>query len=473
MSLDDRQGSREWAYATFGGVEAGNRRRTRRVVAMAAAVARRPGGRVTDVFDDPAGREGAYRLLSNDAVGREALTEAMCNATAQQCASQSRVYVAIDGSSLSLRDPKAIRGLGGVGAWKDYGRGLHVMTALALDAQGVAIGVCAQSWWARTERSPKRRPSRRKLETKETRFARSTWDDAQQRLRELAPNTAAIGVMDRGFDCWPVLQTAEQGARFIVRARSSRRLADGPRGGRRYLIPTLQSEPVRGRYRVDVPAQPGRSARQATLQVQTARVSVELRVTKRKRQTIELNAVLAREVGGPRGASLSWMLLTTESVDTFGQVLDIIGAYTLRWRIEEMHRAWKRGGGNVEETQLRSRQAIEKWATLHCAVAARALRLTQLARTEPERPATEEFTQDEIDAAIVLRGKRTTLRLGDRPSLGELVRMIADLGGYTGKSSGGPPGPTVIGRGLERVKVAATVVKTLRPKKKPRKVTNG
>lgn len=440
---------------------------------MAAAVASLPAGRVTDVFDDLADREGAYRLLSNDAVRPKALTDAMCDATAQQCASHERVYVAIDGSSLSLRDPKAIRGLGGVGAWKDCGRGLHVMTALALDAQGVAIGVCAQNWWTRLERSPQRRPSRRKLADKETRFARSTWDDARQRLRELAPNTAAIGVMDRGFDCWPVLQTAQQGARFIVRARISRRLADGPRGGRRYLIPTLQSEPLRGRYRVEVPAQPGRPGRQATLQVQTARVSVELRVSKRQRQYVALNAVLAREVGGPRGTSLSWMLLTTEPIDTFEQVVDIIGAYSLRWRIEEMHRAWKRGGGNVEETQLRSRPAIEKWATLHCAVAARALRLTQLARTEPERPATEEFTQDEIDAAIVLRSKRTQLRRGDRPSLGELVRMIADIGGYTGKSSGGPPGPTVIGRGLERLKVAATVVQALRPKKKPRKVTNG
>jgi hypothetical protein len=458
---------------TFGGLEVGNRRRSRRVVQIAAAVARRPAGRVTDVFEDPAEREGAYRMLSNAAVSREALTQAMCDATASRCAAYERVFVAIDGSSLSLHDPRGIRGLGGVGAWKDYGRGLHVATALALDPQGVAIGVCAQSWWARTERSPKRRSSRRKLADKETRFARSTLDDAVRRLQDLAPDTQVISVMDRGFDCWPVLQTAEQGARFIVRAQFNRRLLDGPRGGRRYLVPTLESQPVRGRYQVQVPARPGRPARLATLRVQTARVCLELRISKRGRQYVELNVVLAREVAGPRGASLSWMLLTTEPTETFEQVVDIVRAYTLRWRIEEMHRAWKRGGGNVEQTQLRSRQAIEKWATLHCAVATRALRLAQLARAQPERPATEEFTPDEIDAAIVLRGKRTTLQPGDRPSLGELVRMIADIGGYTGKSSGGPPGPTVIGRGLERLKVAADVVEALRPRKKPRKVTNG
>jgi len=51
--------------------------------------------------------------------------------------------------------------------------------------------------------------------------------------------------------------------------------------------------------------------------------------------------------------------------------------------------------------------------------------------------------------------------------------MIADIGGYTGKSSGGPPGPTVIARGLERLGVAAQVVEALRSRKKPKKVTNG
>src|SRR5258708_21236907 len=145
----------------------------------------------------------------------------MCDATAQQCASHERVYVAIDGSSLSLRDPKAIRGLGGVGAWKDCGRGLHVMTALALDAQGVAIGVCAQNWWTRLERSPQRRPSRRKPPRQETRFARSTWADPRQRLPELAPHTAAIAVTDAGFASTPVFPTAPPGVRVIVPARIS------------------------------------------------------------------------------------------------------------------------------------------------------------------------------------------------------------------------------------------------------------
>lgn len=466
MSLDERGASRRWAYETFGDLEAGDRRRTRRVVGLAAGVAMRPAGTVTDVFDDGADREGAYRFLSNGAVSPQAVIDAMCHASASQCAAHKRVFVAVDGSSLSLPDAQGIRGLGGVGAWKDYGRGLQVVTALALQEDGTVIGVCAQHWWARTERSPKRPCNRRKLEEKETRFSRATLVDAVDRLREQAPETLAVAVMDRGFDCWPVLLTAQDGAHFIVRAKFNRRLANGPRGGRRYLHQALASQAVAGTYEVAVPARGGRPARVARMQLQYATVTVRLPVTRKRRVPVQLNAVLAREVHGPRGQALGWMLLTTEPIDTFHQVVALVRAYTYRWRIEELHRMWKRGGCNVEDTQLRSRDAIIKWATLHCAVAARALRLTQLARTQPEVPATTEFSQAEIDAAIVLRRKRTKLRLGDVPSLGDMVRMVADLGGYTGKSSGGPPGATVIGRGLERVIFAAEVVEAVQREQK-------
>ena len=432
---------------------------------MAAGIVMRPAGTVTDVFDDAADREGAYRFLSNEAVSPQALTGAMCDASARQCAAHRRVFIAVDGSSLSLPDAQGIRGLGGVGAWKDFGRGLQVITALALQEDGTVLGVCEQHWWARMRPSPKKPCDRRKLEDKETRFSHEVLTGALGRLRGYAPDTLAISVMDRGFDCWPVLKTCEDGAHFIVRAALDRRLADGPRGGRKYLRSTLASQPMLGGYGVEVPSRAGRPARVARMQLQCARVTLQLPVTRKKRVPLELNVILAREVGSPKGEGLHWMLLTTEPIDTLEQVTSLVKAYTFRWRIEEMHKIWKSGGGHVEDTQLRSRDAIIKWATLHCAVAARALRLTQLARTQPGVPATTEFSQAEIDAAIILRRKRTKRRIGDVPPLGEMVRMVADLGGYTGKSSGGPPGAVVIGRGLERILVAAEVVAAMEQEK--------
>jgi hypothetical protein len=426
---------------------------------MAGALAARPAGTITEVFEDNAGREGAYRLLSNTAVPSAKLIEAMCVATAKSCAAHSRVYAVVDGSTLSLTDRKRTRGTGGVGAWKDHGQGVHVMTAMAIDQQGVPIGVCAQTWWTRTQRSPKQK--RRKLQDKETRFAVKTVQDALARLRNECVATRAVAVMDRGFDCWPILQLAQSGEiAFIARAQYDRRLAS-PKSAPSYLRETLRAQPPMGRYDVAVPERPGRPARTARMHVRATRVRIELRVARKRREYVELNAVLAEEVGGPLKGSLSWMLLTTEPIESFAQVIDIVDAYTLRWRIEEMHRIWKKGGGNVEDTQLRSFEAIIKWATIHCAVATRALRLAQLARTRPDAPAVEEFTRTEVDAAIVLRKKRTKHHLGDTLSLGQVVLLIAEIGGYTGKSSGGPPGATVIARGLERVAIATDVLENL------------
>lgn len=458
----DSSGRYEWARETFGGVEAGSRRRTDRLVAMAAGVASRPAGTITQVFSESADREGAYRLLSNDAVRAEELIRAMSDATGDSCGNHDKVYVPLDGSSLSFNDAKNVRDIGDVGGFRGLKRGLQVLTALAVTPDGIPLGVLAQTWWARLERSPSKRHFRRKVETKETRFWLETLKSARTRIARSAPKTLAVFVLDRGFDSWPVLQTLRtDDVSLIVRAAYNRKLVTARRTSHQYLFDALASQPILGRYDVDVPARDGEAARVARMHVQAKRVTLELRLNRKKREHLEINAVLAREVRGPAGRSLSWMLLTTEPIDTFAQAADVVRAYSLRWRIEEVHRAWKRGACNVEDTQLRSREGIMKWAIVHCAVATRAVRLAQLAKQRPEAPASEEFPQMEIDAAITLK-RRTKFRPGEALSMGDAVRLIAEIGGYTGKSSGGPPGPTVIARGLERIAIAAQVLERVR-----------
>jgi hypothetical protein len=107
----------------------------------------------------------------------------------------------------------------------------------------------------------------------------------------------------------------------------------------------------------------------------------------------------------------------------------------------------------VEQTQLRSREAIFKWAVILSAVAARAMRITYLARDKPDLPATEEFSDLELDAIVALREPKNLDRTAVL-SIAQVVRWIADIGGYTGPWNG-PPGPTVVGRGLRDVLVTA------------------
>jgi hypothetical protein len=91
--------------------------------------------------------------------------------------------------------------------------------------------------------------------------------------------------------------------------------------------------------------------------------------------------------------------------ETFEQAKAVVAGYASRWKIEEFHRTWKRGLCRVEDNQLQSRNAILKWATILAAVAARALRLAKLIRSTPDIPASEEFTEYEIDAAFILLKK--------------------------------------------------------------------
>ena len=109
---------------------------------------------------------------------------------------------------------------------------------------------------------------------------------------------------------------------------------------------------------------------------------------------------------------------------------------------------------SIERSQLRSCATFQRWATLLAAVAARIERLKQAARQQPDDPAAEYASRDEIDGAIVLTD-RCKWKLGQELTVGQFVTLVANIGGYTGRSSGGPPGSIVIARGLDRVTAAA------------------
>ena len=135
-------------------------------------------------------------------------------------------------------------------------------------------------------------------------------------------------------------------------------------------------------------------------------------------------------------------------------------AYTYRWKIEEFHKTWKTGGCNVEDTQLQSEHGLHVLSFVLATVAMRLQRLMWISRTAPGRPATEEFSDEEISAVFALknakRGGRSVV------TVGRITLWIAELGGYTGKSSGGPPGAITLGRGLAQVLPVARAVRNIR-----------
>ncbi len=60
-----RREAKAWAQIEFGQAALGNSLRTSRLVMMAETAAQRPAGKVTEVFESSAAREGAYRFLES------------------------------------------------------------------------------------------------------------------------------------------------------------------------------------------------------------------------------------------------------------------------------------------------------------------------------------------------------------------------------------------------------------------------
>ena len=288
---------------------------------------------------------------------------------------------------------------------------------------------------------------------------REAIEGVEQRLAKHAAGTRAWYQLDRGGDCWPVLALAvEKKLLLTVRACHDRRVID-EKGCSTYLRSTLLKQPVLGHYVVELPKRKDRPARIARMSLRACQVVLRARLTSKRWRPIRLNAVLAQEISDSDQPPLRWILLTTAPVETLEDAEAVVRGYTFRWRVEEFHRAWKKGLCNVEDNQLQSRSAIIKWATILGAVAARAVRIAQLLRTTPDIPASQEFTDYEVAATFAIARKKLDRR--QQHSFKQIVDMIADIGGFAHKYSGGRPGPTVIGRGLARVTMVAHALKNI------------
>lgn len=460
-----------WARNQFGRAQLKDVRRTRRLVAMACAAARRPSGKVSVVFDRDEERAGAYDFLENPAIKADALAEMLFAATTQRAAETegTSVLVILDGTALSITDEKESKGLGPVGSPNRAVRGLQVMNALAVAIDGVPLGLIDQTYWSRreTDRMSKdertRRNQLRPLEDKEyanfLRAARSAVD----RLAAVARR--AWIVIDREADNTDILfGLSALNCDFTVRSKWDRR-TEGP--SKLSLRASLARQPSLGEHVVEVGRTGKRAARRAVVEVRAQRVAFQIgKKGTRTTGRLELTAIWAREVGGRGADALDWLLFTNVPVTTREEAEAIVDGYRKRWRVEEFHRTWKQGDCNVEDAQLRSAEAIQKWATILAAVATRIERLKYLARNNADAPATVELSDEEIEVLRrdqASRGVNKKRSVPMHPTIGEATRWIAELGGWIDQKSSGPPGSTTLGRGLERLSYLVAGHRLTRP----------
>lgn len=452
----------EWAENEVSGVEFGDVRLNRRVSAMLARMYERPGGKVTAVFKTSAEREAAFRLLRNEEVDAAGLSHASVEATYSRLGPSENYVVAVDQTDLAVTDRARKKGMGRIGYHRDEKvSGFQVMSGLAIDSRGVVRGVVAQEWRARELDCPSWSEDERKIEQRESILWHRVLEQAEDSAEQAGATGQAWYQMDRGADSWHLWEKV-MAERLLVTVRSAydRRLCEEGV----LLHGAVSASKVLGRAELKLERSNAKRSgyrphRTRQLAVRAKQVELKLRRTKPYKGLFSLRCwiVHVREVRPPaRAERIEWFLLTTRPVENFSDALEVARNYQLRWRIEEFHRTWKSSACDVESSQLRSGMTFRKWATLQAAVASRIEQMKRVSRTTPNASALEIASRKEIDTLIMLAHHEKLLpakyliwQPGDEMSSKDFVYLLACFGGYTGKSSGGPPGTITIRRGLE------------------------
>jgi len=450
----------EWAMTEFGGAALGDTRRTDRLVRLATLLGSRPQASLPQACDDPATLKAAYRFFQNEAIAPAAVLESHVQATVDRVAALPLV--------LAVQDTTEISGAATAQP------ALWVHSTLALTPERVALGLLAQQTWTRPPEEAGKRATRRErpIEEKESqKWLRSV--AAINALKVGCPQTRLISVGDREGDVYDlfVLERAP-GVDLLVRATQDRRLvAEDPT--QRKLRAALAACPVATTLTVAVPRQGARAARQAAVAVRWCPVVLRPPQARAAEglSTVALWAVWAHEVTPPAGvAPLDWLVLTTAAVQTTADAVERLHWYACRWGSEVFHKVLK-SGCSIERRQLEDLDHLQRCLTLYSVIAWRVLYATLLSRVGPDLPCTTLLEESEWQA-LYCHVQHTTTLPTQPPPLAQAVRWIAQLGGYLGRTRDGPPGPTVLWRGLQRLIDLTAMYLIFRPPPRRRNVGN-
>jgi hypothetical protein len=460
-----------WVLDEMQTVDLKDKRLDARLREVLSQLGARPTASIPAACGGRAEMEAAYRLFDNDRVSFENILRPHQEAARRRLGEQPVVIVPQDTTDIDLTRPEhQVVGAGPLDGSARRGARLHVLHAFTPD--GTPLGTLHAAAWAR-DGAPARRqtltPAERAatpLEEKES----YRWVVALRQARAEAqrhPGTQFVGVADSEADSYEVLaegMARPRSADWIVRACQDRAVqaepgaAEAARKLRAHLLaqPVLFRKPiaVRGRQAKVSCSRRGReqprAARPAEVEVRAA--AVTLRPPRRPGQplpAVPVNAVLLHEPNPPAGDEpVEWLLLTSLAIDGAEPVQRVVDYYCVRWMVEVFFCTLK-SGCRAEARRFEHLDRQLRCLAVYLIVAWRTLYVCRLGRACPDLSCEALFEPAEWQS--VYRVVRNEPPPPQPPPLGELVRLIAQLGGYGNRARGDPPGPQTIWLGLQRM----------------------
>jgi hypothetical protein len=134
---------------------------------------------------------------------------------------------------------------------------------------------------------------------------------------------------------------------------------------------------------------------------------------------------------------------------TFEEAHQVIGWYCCRWQIEVFHKVLK-SGCRVEDCRLQTADRLHSFVALMSVIGWRLHWMTYINRCQPDLPCTAVLTAIEWEA-LYMRIHKSKQLPDTVPTVHQVVRWIARLGGFLGRKSDGEPGVTTLWRGWQRL----------------------
>ncbi len=417
----------------------------------------------------------AYLFFDNDKATPEGILAPHFRSTKERIAAQPVAIFVPDTTEVDLTRPQ--QEVVGAGPLDDGGRvGALVHPLAAFSADGTPLGAIAVPMWTRAsaapegEAKPPRDRKRLPIEEKES----FRWLESVRSVRAVAEEvtgTRCIAVIDSEADIYEVLAEPRGQAHpidWIVRACQDRAIeVEGPAAGAeaaRQLRAGVSRQEVLFTHEITVRERRAktdcerrkrrteRAGRKATVEVRAARVTLRppWRPGDRKLQPVAVNVVQVREVDPPAGEEpVEWVPVTTLPIGTIDNVKDVIAYYTARWMVEVFFRVLK-SGCRIEERRFEHVERSLTFVAVSLIVAWRVLMVCRLGRSCPDLDCEAVFEPSEWKSVYVAVHRRPAP--ARPPRLGEMIRLIAQLGGYIntpGRKD--PPGPQTIWLGMQRM----------------------
>jgi len=459
-----------WSASEFEAVDFGDKRLNIRLQKIANSLSESPKASINQACEDWSQSKAAYRFFQNSTVSESKILDSHIIKTIERASAYPTILAIQDTCYISYKNHKKTQGLGVIAArirskttnFQTHGLVMH--TAFAVTTEGLPIGLLDQKITSRSilneeEKALKKRSHNNSLPIEEKESIKWIESFEKSNNHHELTNVNVVTVCDREADIYDLFEIAScNKSAFLVRARQNRivnKKSLYAKNSGEKLWSLLSCSPCHGEIEVNIPARDNKEKRTAVLEIRfnTFIMNPPKNNPKhkiKKLPNLKLTAIYVIEKNPPvEKKALTWMLLTNIDTSNFEEAVEKVKWYCLRWRIEIFHKILK-SGLKVEECRLGTADRLIRYLTVMSIIAWRIFFITLVSRTNPTLPCTYILAEEEWKV-MYTKMNRTKIYPKNPPTVREVVRWIAQLGGFLARKSDGEPGPITLWRGWKKL----------------------